>query len=84
MSSKSYPSTIALLGLAAVAGYANRKKLGRFFSTVKTEADKHHLTGEDSVLGRLTDSVRDSIRSDDSTSRKPAAGQVPPAPTGAA
>ena len=28
MSSKSYPSTIALLGLAAVAGYANRKKLG--------------------------------------------------------
>lgn len=84
MSSKSYPSTIALLGLAAVAGYANRKKLGRFFSTVKTEADKHHLTGEDSVLGRLTDSVRDSIRSDDSPSRKPATGQVPPAPTGAA
>jgi hypothetical protein len=84
MSSKSYPSTIALLGLAAVAGYANRKKLGRLFSTVKDEADRHNLTGDNSVLGRLADSVRDSIRSDDATSRKPSTGQVPPAPTGAA
>ncbi|MEH6808968.1 MAG: hypothetical protein V7651_08945 [Hyphomonas oceanitis] len=84
MSSKSYPSTIALLGLAAVAGYANRKKLGRLFSTMKDEADRHNLTGENSVLGRLSDSVRDSIRSDDTSARKTSTGQVPPAPTGAA
>jgi hypothetical protein len=82
--SKAYPSRLALLGLVAIAGYANRKKIGTFVSKMKTEADKANLTGDNSILARLTDSVRDSIRSDDSASRKPATGQVPPAPTGAA
>ena len=82
--SRSYPSSLALLGLAAVAGYANRKKIGRYLSGLKAEAERAQLTGEDSTLGRLAETVRDTIRSDYAAQKPaPATGKVPPAPTGA-